>query len=369
MKLTSSLILVSGLLVGCASGGVGPLESSATGFSPFPLEGGYSPGGIVSLDKRQRVTGLLVSRERINQVLDDPSVLALGESTSSPETALNRKREFTLGIAANSVPSLSDADASVSFRDVKDVNLTTTVATRQPLKAGGVALEDALAAMPCTDLKRVSAAIREGNRSVFLTEVLIYEKATAIFKWSKEVNTKAQAAIASKLGGLGGAVTWTDNSHLTVSYNKPVIVGHKGRAISARKVDNAQLVACAKPPVTVSSLEVEWHTGEDGKDWNTQPEVHLFDGSGREVASIRCCSSAKRNGDEWPKGSTNSRAMTLVASPLTLDDLTHGRVQATRNPIGNDDWDYTVTVRAILSNGKRPTIVSCSGRNSCSIGF
>jgi hypothetical protein len=128
---------------------------------------------------------------------------------------------------------------------------------------------------------------------------------------------------------------------------------------------------CAVPPPVVlpnpdlTSGKVTWTTtgeGSDGKDWNTQPVVDVYDKTGRHVAHIDCC-SADRDGDKWEKPRSVTRDLQIVTAGVKQADLAHGRFTAHRIPIGNDDWKYTVTVELLFSN----IVVShsCSGKNSC----
>lgn len=117
------------------------------------------------------------------------------------------------------------------------------------------------------------------------------------------------------------------------------------------------------PPVTLTAAQITWRTTGDNKDWNTQPVVDVVDGNGRTVAHIDCC-SADRNSDEWNRGREATRNLTIRVSGVTKSELKRGRFTAMRNPVGNDDWDYTAIVKLIFSDGDTATY-SCSGRNSC----
>jgi len=117
-------------------------------------------------------------------------------------------------------------------------------------------------------------------------------------------------------------------------------------------------------PAPVTTVRATWATTGDDKDWDTQPVVDVYDGSGRAIAHIDCC-SADRNGDHWTSGRTETRAMQILA-PSNRNNVLHGSLSAKRNPKGNDDWDYSLTVEFTFADGSQLT-KSCSGRNSCGV--
>jgi hypothetical protein len=117
------------------------------------------------------------------------------------------------------------------------------------------------------------------------------------------------------------------------------------------------------PDVRLRNMRAIWTTTGDDKDWNTQPVVDVYDRTGRHVGNVDCC-SADRNGDHWTNGMTTSDDMRILVGGLTRDDLSQGHFNATRNAVGNDDWDYTLKVEFDWTDGTTTTH-SCSGRNSC----
>lgn len=117
-------------------------------------------------------------------------------------------------------------------------------------------------------------------------------------------------------------------------------------------------------PYKLVSMRATWHTQGDDKDWDTQPVVEVFSGD-RKVGEIACCSS-DRNSDNWRDGRDETRSMSILVSGLTTADLSSGSLSAKRNPNGNDDWDYRVTVEFLFEGGGRAEH-SCEGRNSCSV--
>ena len=94
----------------------------------------------------------------------------------------------------------------------------------------------------------------------------------------------------------------------------------------------------------------------------------FFSADGTKVAHIDCC-SADRDNDEWNKGSIQTRNMEMRVSKLLIKDMHRGSFLITRNAVGNDDWDFTVKIFGILSDGSRVKFTECSGRNSCSANW
>lgn len=125
-------------------------------------------------------------------------------------------------------------------------------------------------------------------------------------------------------------------------------------------------VAPPPPDPRLTGAKVTWKTTGDDKDWDTQPVVDVYDNSGRHIAHIDCC-SADRNSDKWSNGQSTTRDLEIKAPGTKLSEVSHGRFKAMRNPVGNDDWDYTATVELLFSD----IVVrqSCGGRNSCEFSW
>ena len=115
--------------------------------------------------------------------------------------------------------------------------------------------------------------------------------------------------------------------------------------------------------VALRNMRAIWTTTGDDKDWNTQPRVDVYDRNGRHVGHVDCCSS-DRNGDHWVNGMVTSDNLRVLVGGLTNLDLSQGTFSAIRIPVGNDDWDYSITVEFDWADGTA-TSYSCSGRNSC----
>jgi len=118
----------------------------------------------------------------------------------------------------------------------------------------------------------------------------------------------------------------------------------------------------APETILLTGIRVTWKTAGDDKDWNTQPTVVVYDKNGRVIGNYACCSS-DRNGDKWENNRSETRDIPILVGGLTIENLSQGHYSASRNPVGNDDWDYTVVLEFTFSNGQRITHQS-TGRNS-----
>jgi thiol-activated cytolysin len=151
---------------------------------------------------------------------------------------------------------------------------------------------------------------------------------------------------------------------LPISYRADFIGSNKAASVALA----TDFEVCSPPPpeqVLVTAMQATWETGKDGKDWNTQPTVTLFDLNGSRVGSIACC-SADHRGDTWERSnSPQTRSMDIVPG-VAVQRLNHGSLLAGSNPHGNDDWDFKVTVSITDSKGNRRDVVACDGRNTCS---
>jgi hypothetical protein len=148
-----------------------------------------------------------------------------------------------------------------------------------------------------------------------------------------------------------------------VSYTVRYLVDNSVARVSSTTDYTIKTASSNPEPIALTTIRVTWTTTGDGKDWNTQPVIEVFDLAGRKVGHIDCC-SGDRNGDKWDGGRVETRNLQILASATNVD-LGSGRFTAIRNPVGNDDWDYTATVELNFADGTRQTH-TCSGRNSCS---
>lgn len=146
-----------------------------------------------------------------------------------------------------------------------------------------------------------------------------------------------------------------------ISYTVRYLKNNKVARVSSTQDYVVRTTVNSPIPAPLQAVTATWRTGSDGKDWDTAPVVDIYDQSGTHVAHIGCCSS-DRNGDKWDSGRVETRNLDIVGSATTTT-LAHGRLSAIRNPQGNDDWDYGLTVTFVFADGSSVSR-TVSGRNN-----
>ena len=163
---------------------------------------------------------------------------------------------------------------------------------------------------------------------------------------------------------LAGANYSKTSPAVIISYSVNYLVDNSIARVSSSTDYTVRTATNVPGAIPLTAIRVTWTTTGDDKNWNTQPVVEVFDGAGRKVGHIDCC-SGDRNSDKWDSGRVETRNLQVLGSATNLDVGVKGRFTAIRNPVGNDDWDYSASIELDFADGTRLTH-TCSGRNSCS---
>jgi hypothetical protein len=329
------------LTFGSCAGNRDPGGGDAPGFKPYPLEGGYPPGTLISLGKKNLVTGQLVPVARFLANLKDQHLLDIEPPRALPATTFDRMREFKLSLGAGLGAKRLDDSAKSTIQKVKTVNLAVNSGQRHLLKSGAVALEDVLEVLPCADLRKIESAFDSSEKVVFVTEAEEYSSGTATFTFKSDVSVAAQLSLVGIIS-IGGTPQWTDNSTLTVTYSTPILVGYKGREVSAAKIRDASDSTCSKPaPVdsrSVANLIFSFITDNDKHD-DTEVSASVY----RLSDGFVVASTEYTRKDVWTTNSVREFNVSLTPA-ISVKEIGQYGVRVCINPARQETWRFTYTV-------------------------
>lgn len=310
--------------------------------------------------------------------------------TISKKAHSSRTLKASVGISLNQFFRwLPDTKIAASSDDTIDIDVTLSdlkIRLIQDLQHHVRPIIDSRSVDPRT--QSVRAMVEKLCKNDTAISTVILTASTSI-----SVSSRSHSALSSNLGwtmaGFNVDNSKANEGSVTISSKKPIAFATQFRESEPLIHDLCVLTPCSnanqrccwggvcgaglicqndtcipRPNPILSSARVTWHTTGDNKDWNTQPVVMVFDGAGRVAAQIACCSSATQS-DDWQNGRVETRDMDLPSPRATMADLAHGHIEATRNPVRNDDWDYTAEVELRFSPEDPPSRHTCSGRNSC----
>lgn len=113
-------------------------------------------------------------------------------------------------------------------------------------------------------------------------------------------------------------------------------------------------------PVRVKNVKVGWSTTDNDKDYNTQPQIRVYDSSGRQLEYWDCC-SADKGSDHWSDHTSTSRQFS-PKNGLTDRGLSGGTVVFMSSRQQNDKWQYQASITFVLDDDRTVT-GSCEAKS------
>lgn len=212
-------------------------QPPTSGYSSFPLEGGYRPGTIVGLRRDGSVTDPIVTAEAFARYLHDSTALSLGARRPLPNTTFDRRQELIRGVTASAQGAIADADLRSSIQRVASVDLEVQRGESYGLRDGRIAQLEVLQKLGRPELELIVRAIANDEQPVMITEVAEYELASLRMHWSTVQDHSFRLRLLSFLR-VGGTPQWSsDSSTLLVRYEAPVLTGFKAMPLDVSLIN------------------------------------------------------------------------------------------------------------------------------------
>ena len=323
------------------------------GMQPYSTLVGYEPGSLVTEDAKTHIVRVFLPRQGVLRLLSDQRPLDLTEPTPMQAQELTKNVTSDVRVAlGEKADSTADAALKLGASKIKTAKMAIEKGSVRSLVSGDLALEEVLRSLSCQALTDLYGAMEANSKVALVTEVATVERG------AMSVTLKSQAGAGinalAKVFGVIGSVERKVDSSFVITYDRPQPVGYHSRPIDKKRVRAARDGACND---SIVGAVVEWKTGSDGKDHNSTPFFHWLDGTGNLMGVVNgCC-----NTFPFAPGSTHSERLAMNQVNVPLAKIDHGSVIIRHNSVGRDDWDYTVTLWALLTSGRKMRVpMTCS---------
>ncbi|MGI8330443.1 hypothetical protein ACRYCC_10810 [Actinomadura scrupuli] len=122
-----------------------------------------------------------------------------------------------------------------------------------------------------------------------------------------------------------------------------------GLAVSGTGMTEAQAANVSSEDVTLTAVDVIYHTNNDDKDHNTKVFTTVRDNRGIEVATL----DEHFGSDTWDDDEDDGPYGLRLTSPATWASMKGGQLVVRIEPDGRDTWKFNAQATLFFSDGER----------------
>ena len=225
------------VVAACASaaGRPGPYEIPAlTSFRLYPIDGGPPPGSIVRIDRRGRVQGEVISRDRALQYAADRAVLDVVDGNATPAQTVDATSYFNAELSAGA--SRLGVSGEAAARATKRVQLELAAGRVRTLRSGEVGAVDLLRSLPEAELELVLRQMRDRGGAWMISAVDERPSARLRIEWRRGLSLAARDTVLRAVG-VQGSVQNSDSLTADVTITSATRLGYRALQLSKREVE------------------------------------------------------------------------------------------------------------------------------------
>lgn len=122
-----------------------------------------------------------------------------------------------------------------------------------------------------------------------------------------------------------------------------------GLTVSGTGTAEARAVSASSEEVTLTAVEVIYHTNNDDKDHNTKVFTRVRDNRGIEVATL----DEHFGDDTWDDDEDDGPYGLRLTAPATWASMKGGQLVVRIEPDGRDTWKFNAQATLFFSDGER----------------